>query len=93
MIREKIQPANMSKDVFVLVLVLFLSLSVVMFWEKIFPLTMTPYCAYLIEKYPLENFSFIDVDAREQTTQCLYFKWKYNQKMLDLSDISEVQKY
>lgn len=49
-------------------------------WEMVSPPSMTAHCAYLIEKYPPEDFSFIGTSAREETMKCLYNKWRYNQK-------------
>lgn len=53
---------------------------VVSLWDVLFPPSMTAHCAYMLEKYPLENFSFIDKSAREETLTCLHLQWRYRQK-------------
>jgi hypothetical protein len=80
MINEKIQPASMKKQMVVALLVVCTLFGLYALWEIIFPPTMTPQCAYLIEKYPPENFSSISGSAKEETLKCLYIKQRYNQE-------------
>lgn len=83
---EKIKVASMKKQIAMMLLVLCAGLGAVTLWENIFPPSMTANCAYLIEKYPPENFSFIDDSARDETLKCLYTKWRYNQKTWKINE-------
>lgn len=85
MSNEKIQPASMKKQLVVTFLVICTLIGVIAVWEKIFPPEMTVQCAYYIEKYPLEEFSFIQASSRDETMRCLFIKWKYDQKTLKLN--------
>jgi hypothetical protein len=52
-------------------------------WNLIFPPTMTANCAYLINKYPLEQFSYMDETSRDSVVECLYLSKKIRSEDLD----------
>jgi hypothetical protein len=80
MSNEIIKPASMKKQIAFALAAFCTMFGMYALWEITFPPSMTAYCAYLIEKYPVEDFSHINAHVREETMKCLYVKWRYNQR-------------
>lgn len=74
-------PATIYPQVVITFAVIFGLFGVYALWDVVFPPSMTPHCAYLIEENPLENFSFISPTARDETLRCLYTQWRYGQRI------------